>query len=29
LYDESAMIKIGYVSGKSASINGYPSMSKW
>jgi hypothetical protein len=28
LYDESAMIKIGYVSGKSASINGYPSMSK-
>ena len=28
LYDNSGMIKIGYVSGNSASINGYPSMSK-
>jgi uncharacterized protein with FMN-binding domain len=26
LYDDSGMIKIGYVSGSSASINGYPSM---
>ena len=28
LYDDSGSIKIGYVSGSSASINGYPSMSK-
>lgn len=28
LYDDSGSIKIGYVSGRSASINGYPSMSK-
>jgi hypothetical protein len=28
LYDESGMIKVGYVSGNSASINGYPSMRK-
>jgi hypothetical protein len=28
LYDDSGMIKIGYVSGNSANINGYPSMSK-
>lgn len=28
LYDDSGMIKIGYVSGNSASINGYPSMYK-
>ena len=28
LYDGSGMLKIGYVSGNSASINGYPSMSK-
>jgi uncharacterized protein with FMN-binding domain len=28
LYDESGMIKIGYVSGNSASISGYPNMSK-
>ena len=28
LYDESGMIKIGYVSGKTARMNGYPSMSK-
>lgn len=28
LYDDSGMIKIGYVSGNSASINGYPSMRK-
>lgn len=28
LYDESGMIKIGYVTGKSASINGYPVMTK-
>lgn len=26
LFDDSGMIKIGYVSGNSASINGYPSM---
>jgi hypothetical protein len=26
LYDETAMIKVGYVSGNSARINGYPSM---
>jgi len=29
LYDDSGMIKIGYVSGNSARINGYPSMRKW
>jgi uncharacterized protein with FMN-binding domain len=28
LYDESGMIKIGYVAGNSASISGYPNMSK-
>ena len=28
LYDDSGMIKIGYVSGNSANINGYPSMRK-
>jgi uncharacterized protein with FMN-binding domain len=28
LYDGSGMIKIGYVSGNSASINGYPIMRK-
>ena len=28
LYDDSGMIKIGYVSGNKASINGYPSMRK-
>lgn len=28
LYDNSGMIKIGYVSGNSASINGYPRMRK-
>ena len=28
LYDDSGMIKIGYVSWNSASINGYPSMRK-
>lgn len=28
LFDDSGMIKIGYVSGNSASINGYPSMRK-
>ena len=28
LYDDSGMIKIGYVSGNSASINGYPNMRK-
>ena len=28
LYDDSGMIKIGYVSGNSASINGYPVMRK-
>ena len=28
LYDDSGRLKIGYVSGSSASINGYPSMSK-
>jgi hypothetical protein len=28
LYDDSGSVKIGYVSGRSASINGYPSMSK-
>lgn len=28
LYDASGMIKIGYVSGNSASIDGYPSMRK-
>jgi len=28
LYDDSGMIKIGYVSGNSARINGYPSMRK-
>ena len=28
LYDGSGMLKIGYVSGNSASINGYPSMRK-
>jgi hypothetical protein len=28
LYDDSGMIKIGYVSGSTASINGYPSMTK-
>ena len=28
LYDDSGMIKIGYVSGNSASLNGYPSMRK-
>ena len=28
LYDESGSVKIGYVSGRSASINGYPSMTK-
>ena len=26
LYDDSGMIKIGYVSGNNASIDGYPSM---
>lgn len=28
LYDDSGSIKIGYVSGSSASIDGYPSMRK-
>lgn len=28
LYDESGMIKIGYVSGNTARIDGYPSMRK-
>jgi uncharacterized protein with FMN-binding domain len=28
LYDASGMIKIGYVSGNTASIDGYPSMRK-
>jgi hypothetical protein len=28
LYDDSGMIKIGYVSGNNASIDGYPSMRK-
>lgn len=28
LYDKSGMLKIGYVSGKTARMNGYPSMSK-
>jgi hypothetical protein len=28
LYDESGMIEIGYVTGKSASINGYPVMTQ-
>ncbi len=28
LYDDSGMIKIGYVSGNTASINGYPNMLK-
>jgi hypothetical protein len=28
LYDESGMVKIGYVSGSSASMDGYPSMSR-
>lgn len=28
LYDDSGMIKIGYVSGNSANIDGYPSMRK-
>ncbi|MBM3453502.1 MAG: hypothetical protein FJX84_10250 [Bacteroidetes bacterium] len=28
LYDDSGIIKIGYVSGNSASINGYPRMRK-
>ena len=28
LYDDSGMIKIGYVSGSSANIDGYPSMRK-
>ena len=28
LYDDSGMIKIGFVSGNTASINGYPSMEK-
>jgi hypothetical protein len=28
LYDDSGSIKIGYVSGNSARIDGYPSMSK-
>jgi hypothetical protein len=28
LYDDSGSIKIGYVSGGSASINGYPTMTK-
>ncbi len=28
LFDESGMIKIGYVAGNSASISGYPNMSK-
>jgi hypothetical protein len=28
LYDESGMIEIGYDTGKSASINGYPVMTK-
>lgn len=28
LYDESGMIKIGYLTGKSASISGYPVMTK-
>jgi uncharacterized protein with FMN-binding domain len=28
LYDDSGMIKIGFVSGNSANINGYPSMRK-
>jgi hypothetical protein len=28
LYDNSGMVKIGYVSGSSARINGYPSMRK-
>jgi len=28
LYDESGSVKIGYVSGGSASINGYPTMTK-
>ena len=27
LYDESGMIKIGYVNGMNAHINGYPTMS--
>ena len=28
LYDDSGMIKIGYVSGSTARIDGYPSMEK-
>jgi hypothetical protein len=28
LYDDSGMIKIGYVSGNTARIDGYPSMEK-
>jgi uncharacterized protein with FMN-binding domain len=28
LYDESGMVKIGYVSGDYAHINGYPTMTK-
>ena len=28
LYDESGMVEIGYITGKSASINGYPVMTK-
>lgn len=28
LYDDSGSIKIGYVSGRLASINGYPTMTK-
>lgn len=28
LYDDSGLIKIGYVSGRSVSLNGYPNMRK-
>ena len=28
LYDDAGMVKIGYVSGNTARINGYPSMKK-
>ena len=28
LYDESGMVKVGYVNGSNAHINGYPSLSK-